>query len=1345
MHELKSEFAEVGSWRACHSPITSITFIRGHRHSTALAVGDAKLDLKLWQPPMGTEDVPVLLNVMESGIAIGDICAVSQRQGWQGIGAVGGGSEVRLYNAGDSDTVQRIRVPGERLHRVAAMRRHDGTAAVIVGADNRQVRVWNVDDGEITSLPDEEIDERHGKIHAIRIFPRQQWLVTVRDAPRGIALFDLSQRVPQLLRSFGTGDDHTATTYYDPLDQPVLVTGGDRGIRIWDAHTGSRLGSLARGHAVSRVIAVTGRNGELLLIASHEDEIRVWNPYTDTSALLLTAQRGHRITAMSGFNSDHGSALVAVGTNKGFVHLLRQELQSTVRRQQIQHRSWVNAVAVELAASTRQSHPLVATASDDGEVRVWDRASGAATTLPTVIEDLSAVQALTFLPSGGLAAGRESGRIDLWTRPGDQGHLPVKTGRPSRQIRTMISAQVGGNTVLISAGEVSDINVWDPQDLTAPIHTMTASAATDSAQSQVVRSLATVALPGGSVLAAAHSDGRIHLWNMSTWQPCPVGLAPTPDQCQIRKLVTVQTPAATYLAAGCDDGLIRLWNMDWALADSERSAEDRDAVEATIVIDSGHGVVSALAALPPGSTQSPSHLSLLASGGSDGVIRLWDVSKPEEPYNELGRVHSNWVRALAFQTIGPSTALISGGADGSVRSWPLQGGRIFPWSSFEPIGRGFADRPARVEMLDRMPLVDALVDTLRLPSAEPGLAHTAPPNTASGPKVIAIQGRWGSGKTSLMRMLQDKLDSLPPQQRGSKREITPSQALRILRKGMPTTSAVAMTDIATVWFNPWSHQTSPQVWSGLAWTMFEQTRDRFGPNPADRQRFWLGHNLSRLDRGRIARSLRTRVWAPAVATVTALIAPLVTVLARNPNAIKAFQPRQPGWQDAALIAGSVLAALGLTLLGITAYRYWRGSAAAHLPEDLLDGPLPPALSLGDQWQSRLGRENSPHTHSGALFWLQRDVSELVTELNRRGVQLVVFIDDLDRCAAATTQEVFEAVSGILSDQYDSRGFDQNGHTGVRFILGLDPDLVAHLLDQSDQARSARPGGQNVASAIPRSLIDPDDPSAGWATLRKLWQLSVVLPPTPVSHAARLMGQHLPAGASVQSGEAGTSGATHVQADSSGTATVNTAGGQTASRPVASFEPPLGEPGLGDLAGDGEPVVIAQRGSASNDTQRAEAYYFGAPVPTHHMSNLLAQRPYQSMRETKRMLTMWGFLMRLKRERARLGLSAPISTRQHACDVMTLAEIITRWPSMVSILTQWHLTDGEPQSVLSIMVKTVADGDAEVTLDPLLPEDLRPLGPHLVKVLRRYACRPEHSVVELAEELLCGGVVQNAYS
>jgi len=92
-----------------------------------------------------------------------------------------------------------------------------------------------------------------------------------------------------------------------------------------------------------------------------------------------------------------------------------------------------------------------------------------------------------------------------------------------------------------------------------------------------------------------------------------------------------------------------------------REISDPEAATPTLLPVGHAGEVNALALLPNG---------LLASGGGDGAVRIWEVDTSREVRVLEG--HRGWVRALAAL---PEGLLASGGADGTVRIWNVDTGR----------------------------------------------------------------------------------------------------------------------------------------------------------------------------------------------------------------------------------------------------------------------------------------------------------------------------------------------------------------------------------------------------------------------------------------------------------------------------------------------------------------------------------------------------------------------------------------------------------------------------------------------------------------------------------------------
>ncbi len=289
----------------------------------------------------------------------------------------------------------------------------------------------------------------------------------------------------------------------------------------------------------------------------------------------------------------------------------------------------------------------------------------------------------------------------------------------------------------------------------------------------------------------------------------------------------------------------------------------------------------------------------------------------------------------------------------------------------------------------------------------------------------------------------------------------------------------------------------------------------------------------------------------------------------------------------------------------TAKRYCWDRASAFLPGELFAGPVSAAAA-----SAQPVADPYYNARSGYLYLAQHDVTELLHDLEQHGLQLVVFVDDLDRCTPKTTAEVFEAINVFLSESLPR----------TRFVLGLDPVVVASHVDRAYR---------ELADA--EVVAHPDDPSPGWTFLRKLVQLPIRLPRTTADDVTRVLDSHL--------------GPVHHPGPTTPTANARPATATAAVPATISAEPgparPLPRPAV-------EAAVVAIERHAD-----VRAY----------LHRRLTAQPEQSIREEKRLVNVWQFYLRV--------LVGTTDVRQ-ACHLVTIAELVTRWPAHQHVLRK-HLT------------------------------------------------------------------------
>ncbi|WP_394619277.1 P-loop NTPase fold protein [Lentzea sp. JNUCC 0626] len=506
---------------------------------------------------------------------------------------------------------------------------------------------------------------------------------------------------------------------------------------------------------------------------------------------------------------------------------------------------------------------------------------------------------------------------------------------------------------------------------------------------------------------------------------------------------------------------------------------------------------------------------------------------------------------------------------------------------------GHGDQTARTDLLARQAYVQTLAELLKHPGEDA---------EAAGPKVIAIEGAWGSGKSTLMEMTQDLLDTPDAWDvevgDWRQRRVAAWDADLMLR-GWLRRPWLAQPEVRprvlTARFNPWSAQTGEHVWAGLSDCIVATGAPVIArESHSSLQRFWFWHNVEQLDRSHLQRTLRKRLLSPVLRlAVFALPVPVLVQVLRTPGSVRVFgfdlaPPHLALWIVVLMLLAGVLHTLG---------RYLFRAADTVLPAELFG----PSGALG-AYSAAVGtddpvRDPRRRARKGQLLSAREDVHRLVQQLGNSGTRLVVFIDDLDRCTPRTTAEVFEAINGFLVEPFPA----------IRFVLGIDAAATAAHLDAAYSALV---------------VSDPADPSPGWTFMRKLIQL-----PLPVPRVARTQVEPLLEGLL----------------------------GKAPERPVTTQEEvsrlqPFAT-ATARIIGSG-PVEIVSSELVVDALEHDER------VQARFVERLKAQ-PDLSVREAKRIVTVWMFYVRvLTRIRPEEGTDAI----DRACELVLLAEIVARWPA-----------------------------------------------------------------------------------
>jgi WD40 repeat protein len=1059
----------------------------------------------------------------------------------------------------------------------------------------------------------------------------------------------------------------------------------DGAIYTWDPETGTLVGDLMRA-SPGGVWALSGwqtPNGETVLAAGAGDgTITFWNAASGENAgEVLQGPWGPAKTLGIWQTGDGAMRLACAGTN-GVIQVSDPSTKVLLHTIPTGHISTVYALASWQQA---EGEPRLASVGTDSVLRVWNPESGSlvremSTNHTAGVWALCSTSHCTERPL--VIVGGLDGALTVWDADSGTRTSPLIPAHTASVAGLTCWREADGTSYCASSGDDALIRIWDLETGAAigqPLRGHSAG---------VLNVVSWVDDAGRRVLASCSGDGSILTWDPYTGIQIGDPLFEHPVGIWAMGCWR-QSDGSLRLASGDYDGSIRIW----------------DPLSGTMI---GGEPLASL----PGAVRAFAHWR-----GADDVSRLAAAvgtnvyifsGEYELRMEYVLEAHAAVVRALAtWQSPDGSTRLASAGDDGAVCLWDPESGTRLRTIEVGPIQLwGLSDAPVGRDLLGRESLVDAIVDQLSPPSPAAGSGD-------GGPTVVTIEGPWGCGKSTLMKLIEQRLRSdhgIVPATPSSVRHLTVREAMRDLRgstnRRIPRTEvghepSPKQRAVATGWFNPWAHESGEQIWAGLMSAILEAIGPVLFSTDEERERYWFTHNLPQLDRHGTRRALRRRVVSPLLGVaLAAVVVPATLALAQLGSTFHLL-----GHSITALTAALLLPLAALVAGFVhTAMRYYRGWATDYLPSEIFGGPIGGAASeesikLGVRADGDRDPINSARV--GALYFHQRNLSLLLADTAATGHELVLFIDDLDRCRASTTAEVFEAINLFLV------GLGSREGLRTHFVMGLDPVVVAEHLDRYQQSISS---SQDVQFG--------DDPSSGWAYLRKLIQLPVVVPQISraaldhfievTTQAAPTLGERLTASPTFQSGgvdplrEAART-AEHVEPAARRQRTAEAEKASTSSIPPKRS--PKGPQVLPWRAVERHPEILAL------------------------LRERLASQPNQSIREAKRLINVWQLYERMLAKSAPLQDAAAILARSR--NVLLLAETVTRWPALQHYL---YRRFGD-SSGLRLLVD--AANDEAAWLDVISRLEINPVKHRSALRNLRELIRAHngHAVADLAEAIM----------
>lgn len=861
-----------------------------------------------------------------------------------------------------------------------------------------------------------------------------------------------------------------------------------------------------------------------------------------------------------------------------------------------------------------------------------------------------------------LAGACADGLIRLWdARSGDLLGPPLAGHTGS--VLSIAVGLVGDGALIASCGVDGTVRLWVPDTDTEP----------RLLEGHVggVRDLTFGEVDGRSLLASAGADGTVRLWDPQTGSPVH-----DPFRGHAGSALAVAFASRNgqpVLCSGGDDLTIRLWDIE-----SGRPA--------MAPIEGHQGSVRALAA----SATSP---GLLASASDDGTVRLWDVSDGHQTCRPLTG-HTGTVRAVRFVGLGGTEVLASGGIDGTIRMWDTEEGapladlktavegadlRDLTFGSWEDVdwlaaasGKGCVASPVD-DQFDARDVHRAVLSRAAVVSADDSSASdllgrrilarhligviaqlTAP--AAAGTRssvVMSIDGRWGSGKTTLARVLIDELHAGPgspveppgradagaDRQAGGHRSPDTELVTAPLEQDQPE-----FGDPITIWFDAWRESAVAPHWWALAAAVHRGIRAERG----------IGARLAMTLSGVVNRVVRSPAAVAAVVVVTTVVAGTMLLRRSAPAQVE---------ETLTTLAGTLTAVTALVAAAAVATRslFWTSPVLGQMHMRSENNPLGEVADLVRsvrRWSPRTGPRSADHRTFGwfaatagvvatalavtfllreefAWVWITLGVftglvligsaflagsSSRVTG-NRRPVILVV--DDLDRCSARTVVAYLETIHTLLRD---------DPATGLR--RRREPDLPPLVVLALADGRWIRAAFSSTYAEFEK--LGSPVRSLGGDFLQKLFDHTVLVPELTADQARRMLLSITENPAIPEAVPADTTppDSAHARQDVS-------PGGQSGSSPNMPTEPAR------DAATDAA-ATEAQAASSEDSTRRRE----------EHLLSQYATIVPANPRLIRRVANAWAMLEALK-----LHLQ-----HDQPDDVVVRAAILfVQYPSLVDVL------------------------------------------------------------------------------
>ena len=579
------------------------------------------------------------IQVGNQGAVVNDI-AVSQDGSM--CAACSRDQQVRVWDSQSGELIRELSVEVGRFNSVDFS---PDSGFLATGSSDGMIRIWNPRQDDALNR-----QTKHGPPVAFVRFSEDGKSLLSAGLSGAVRVWEMDDLT--VISEIPSGMSRTADVQFLPGNDRLVIATEDGRVRIWDFRTMQQIQQIVSTPSIQALAC--SDDGQSVVTGSYGGVISTWK-WQDEAAPLEHSTLWGRIDDLEFLPE---SQVVALLANDGGLHLFDCEQQREIRELKT-HSLSTGAIArsaddrflvigggngaVQLARLDGVSAPTIfwhetdvreveflaggdtfVAVSSDGQLRIWEAATGAFELLPTP----SAVHNLTVSaqPNGHLIASGGDGP-HVTVRDGDSLELIERMAVPDPGV-THVDFSASGRRLGIVARR-GPVLVYDPDNLARPLFETVELDAK-------VNALAFSS--DDRRLAIALEDGRIELYDGRTGK---------------RQETSIRVPDIPYalvfcesddtLAIGTGMGEIHLWNVE------------NDELSSLI---KGHSSrISVLTVLRDGTT--------LVSAGRDSQLRLWDTES-----GELITTLADHDRQVFSMDVSPDgDKIISGALEGDIRIW----------------------------------------------------------------------------------------------------------------------------------------------------------------------------------------------------------------------------------------------------------------------------------------------------------------------------------------------------------------------------------------------------------------------------------------------------------------------------------------------------------------------------------------------------------------------------------------------------------------------------------------------------------------------------------------------------